>query len=277
MFAAVRGLIHDDPDDLRGTALLLAAGSASQLFVRSRVFLLADRVFIVNVLFWCEIPYRLIRKAEGGLGNGLSVYLKDTPSEDSELHVIAFVGSLMDHRWRTAEKAVKVINKSKKRAVGKCEAGDVRRRGIIRDPVVETFAVLALVAIAASLFVSTRRPDGRSDYGLSWSWGSETPSVGFNTGVSFMSSNATDFEQLRGDGWGGTLTGAYIVGATVSHERAIDTTNSRGEPVGTTSVGLVGGFAVEAGVTTSHNTSVGRIGDIANDMVNGAKWIVGMG
>lgn len=154
LFAAVRGLIHDDPDDLRGAALLLAAGSASQFFVRSRVFLLADRIFIVNVLFWHEIPYRLVRKVEGGRGRGLSIYLKGEPSEDSELHVIASAGSLMDRRWRTSEKAAKVINKSKKRAAGKFEDGDVRRRGIIRDPVVEVFAVLALVAIAASFFVN---------------------------------------------------------------------------------------------------------------------------
>lgn len=85
-----------------------------------------------------------------------------------------------------------------------------------------------------------------------------------------MSSNATDFDQLRGDGWGGTLTAAYGVGATVSHERAIGATNSRGEPVGATSVGLVGGLGVEAGATTSHGTQVGRISDIG-------KWIIGMG
>lgn len=117
-------------------------------------------------------------------------------------------------------------------------------------------------------FVSTRRPDGKSDYGFSLSKGMEAPSVGYNWGVSFMSSNATDFDQLRGDGWGGTLTGAYGVGATISHERAIGALNSRGEPVGTTSVGLVSGVGVEAGLTSSHGTQVGRIGDIA-------KWIVG--
>ncbi|MEV0322455.1 RHS repeat domain-containing protein [Streptomyces sp. NPDC050658] len=115
---------------------------------------------------------------------------------------------------------------------------------------------------ASLCFVSTRRPDGKSDYGFSFSKGSETPSAGGNLGITFMSSNATDFEQLRGDGWGGTLTGAYGVGGTFSHERAIGAVNSRGEPVGTTNVGLVGGFSAEAGVTTSHDTQVGRIGDI---------------
>ncbi|MET8685079.1 RHS repeat-associated core domain-containing protein [Streptomyces sp. NPDC004732] len=115
---------------------------------------------------------------------------------------------------------------------------------------------------ASVCFVGTRRPDGKSDFGISLSKGSETPSVGFNGGISFMSSNATDFEQLRGDGWGGTLSGAYGIGGTVSHERAIGATNSRGEPVGTTSFGLIGGIGAEAGVTTSHGTKVGRIGDI---------------
>ncbi|MEU8957988.1 RHS repeat-associated core domain-containing protein [Streptomyces sp. NPDC048518] len=114
----------------------------------------------------------------------------------------------------------------------------------------------------SACFVSTRRPDGKSDFGVSLSKGSETPSVGFNGGISFMSSNATDFEQLRGDGWGGTLSGAYGIGASLSHERAIGATNSRGEPVGSTNVGLIGGLGVEAGVTSSHDTKVGRIGDI---------------
>src|SRR5690606_2635229 len=71
---------------------------------------------------------------QGGRGRGLSLYLKDEPSEDSELHVIAFAGSLMDRRWRTAEKTAKVINKSKKRATKNNEADGARRRGVIRDP-----------------------------------------------------------------------------------------------------------------------------------------------
>ncbi|MFF5881796.1 hypothetical protein [Streptomyces sp. NPDC012589] len=92
---------------------------------------------------------------QGGRGRGLSLYLKDEPSEDSELHVIAFAGSLMDRRWRTAEKTAKVINKSKKRATKNNEADGARRRGVIRDPVVEAFAVLGLIAIAASFFVNS--------------------------------------------------------------------------------------------------------------------------
>ncbi|WP_338119343.1 RHS repeat-associated core domain-containing protein [Streptomyces parvus] len=119
---------------------------------------------------------------------------------------------------------------------------------------------------ASICFVSTRRPDGKSDYGFSLSKGSETPSVGINAGLSFISSNATDFEQLRGDGWGGTVSGAYGIGATIGHERAIGAQNSRGEPVGTTSVGLLAGIGGEAGITTSHGTQVGRIGDIANSL-----------
>lgn len=119
---------------------------------------------------------------------------------------------------------------------------------------------------ASVCFVSTRRPDGKTDYGFSLSDGWEAPSVGLNAGITFMSSNATDFEQLRGDGWGANATAAYGVGATVSHERAVGGWNSRGEPVGTTEVGLVGGIGVEGGFSTSSGTRVGLISDGLRDL-----------
>ncbi|WSB27164.1 RHS repeat protein [Streptomyces sp. NBC_01788] len=120
-------------------------------------------------------------------------------------------------------------------------------------------AGLGLGVTASVCLLSTTRADGKTDYGLSFSKGSETPSVGANLGVGLMGSNATDFEQLRGDGWGGTLTAAFGVAVSGSHERAIGARNSRGEPVGATTVGVGTGLGVEGGLTTSHNTRIGKL------------------
>ncbi|MYR56501.1 RHS repeat protein, partial [Streptomyces sp. SID625] len=111
----------------------------------------------------------------------------------------------------------------------------------------------------SACLVSTTRSDGKTDYGVSFSKGSETPSYGANLGFGLMGSNATDFEQLRGDGWGGTLTGAFGIAVSGSHERAIGATNSRGEAVGATTIGVGTGLGVEGGVTTSHGTRVGKL------------------
>ncbi|MGW6294634.1 hypothetical protein [Streptomyces sp. NPDC055058] len=155
LFAITDGLMKNDADSFLATALILITGAASQLFVRSRMILLPDRIFIINALFWHELPYRSIQRAEGGRGNGLSVLLKEASGGDSEVPVIAFAGSMMDHRWRTAEKAAKITNKAKKKAAGKFANDTVKRRGIIRDPIVEVFSILALTAAATSLFVSS--------------------------------------------------------------------------------------------------------------------------
>lgn len=112
---------------------------------------------------------------------------------------------------------------------------------------------------ASVCLVNTTRPDGKTDYGVRFRKGSETPSVGANVGIGLMGSNATDFEQLRGDGWGGTVTGAFGVAVSGSHERAIGAENSRGEAVGSTTIGLGAGLGVEGGFTTSHNTRVGKL------------------
>ncbi|MEU7697184.1 RHS repeat-associated core domain-containing protein [Streptomyces sp. NPDC039028] len=112
---------------------------------------------------------------------------------------------------------------------------------------------------ASVCIVTTSRPDGKTDVGLSLSKGIEAPSVGVNGTVSMMGSNATDFENLRGDGWGATGTAAYGIAVSGAHERAINTQNHRGEPVGTTSLGLGVGLGVEAGVTSSYGTRVGKL------------------
>ncbi|MFE7096578.1 RHS repeat domain-containing protein [Streptomyces erythrochromogenes] len=112
---------------------------------------------------------------------------------------------------------------------------------------------------ASLCLVATDRSDGKTDYGVSFSKGSETPSVGANLQLSGMRSNATDFEQLRGDGWGGTATVGYGLSVSAAHERAIGARNNRGEPVGTTSMSAGVGVGAELGMTTSHGTRIGKL------------------
>ncbi|WP_435209916.1 hypothetical protein [Streptomyces sp. bgisy034] len=133
--------------------MLLVVGVITYGFVRSRVHLLPTGVVVVNVITWREIPYGLLHKVEAGPGRGLALYVKGLPEEDSEIHSIGFAGSLVDRRFRTAEKAAKQINKAKKRWRGATDSNAVVRRGIVRDPVVESFVVMALGFAIASLFV----------------------------------------------------------------------------------------------------------------------------
>ncbi|MFJ6612697.1 RHS repeat domain-containing protein [Streptomyces sp. NPDC091289] len=107
--------------------------------------------------------------------------------------------------------------------------------------------------------LATTREDGKTTYGASFSKGSETPSVGLNANIGLMGSNATDFSQLRGDGWGASVAGAWGPGASISHERAIGAVNYRGEPVGATTVSVGVGAGIEAAATTSHGTMIGHM------------------
>ncbi|MFI1678084.1 RHS repeat domain-containing protein [Streptomyces sp. NPDC020607] len=104
---------------------------------------------------------------------------------------------------------------------------------------------------ATGCLVRTKRPDGKSDYGFSFSRGSETPSVGASLTVGMMGSNATSLKQLEGDGWGGSIGGGWGPGAYLAHERGIGTTNDYGRPVGSTSLSVGAAAGAEAGVTTS--------------------------
>ncbi|MFE9258633.1 RHS repeat domain-containing protein [Streptomyces sp. NPDC006879] len=108
---------------------------------------------------------------------------------------------------------------------------------------------------ATGCIVSTTRPDGKTDYGLSGSLGSETPSVGANLQLSGMRSNATQIKQLEGEGFGGTVTGSYGLSVSLAHERGVGTINDRGEPVGATSMSAGIGVGLEAGVTSSWTKS----------------------
>ncbi|GAA4794398.1 hypothetical protein GCM10023329_53730 [Streptomyces sanyensis] len=99
-------------------------------------------------------------------------------------------------------------------------------------------------------FVRTIREDGKSDYGVTWSASKEAPSIGFSLSGGLMGSNATSLEQLGGESWGGTVGGAWGPGAYLTHERAVDTINRYGEPVGNTSLFVGAGAGVELGLTS---------------------------
>ncbi|WP_326649961.1 MULTISPECIES: RHS repeat-associated core domain-containing protein [unclassified Streptomyces] len=114
-------------------------------------------------------------------------------------------------------------------------------------------------ATASVCLLSTTRQDGKTDYGVSFSKGFEAPSVGANATIGLMGSNATDFEQLRGDGWGGTLGAGLGPGAYLSHERSIGATNHRGEAVRSTTVSVGAAAGLEAGLTSSYGTRIGKM------------------
>ncbi|MEU3401363.1 RHS repeat domain-containing protein [Streptomyces filamentosus] len=120
-----------------------------------------------------------------------------------------------------------------------------------------SFGVGAGGAVEGCL-VATTRMDGKTTYGASFSYGSELPSAGANATIGLMGSNATDFEQLRGDSWGGTVAGGLGPAASIGHQRGEGAFNYRGEPVGSTTVSVGAGLGVEAGLATRHNTMVGH-------------------
>lgn len=152
-WAAFDGFTGTDPEALRGAAMLLVVGVVTYAFVRSRVHLVPSGVVVINLITWREIPYSLLHKAEAGPGRGLAIYVRGVPEEDSEIHSIGFAGSLVDRRFRTAEKAAKQINKAKKRGRSASSSDAVVRRGVVRDPVVESFVVTAVGLAIASLFI----------------------------------------------------------------------------------------------------------------------------
>ncbi|WP_206432852.1 hypothetical protein, partial [Streptomyces sp. ADI98-12] len=112
--------------------------------------------------------------------------------------------------------------------------------------------------------VTTQRPDGKMDVGLSAGYGGEAPSVGFSAQYGMYGSNADDFEQLRGDGTGMNVSIGAGIAASVEHEKAINRVNgavtpvlnSRGEPVSSTSLSIGVGAGFEAGVSSSYNNSI---------------------
>ncbi|WP_406185582.1 RHS repeat-associated core domain-containing protein [Streptomyces sp. NBC_01006] len=112
---------------------------------------------------------------------------------------------------------------------------------------------------ASVCLIGTSRPDGKTEYGVSFSKGTEAPSVGANLQLSGMRSNATDFEQLRGDGWGGSLTASYGLSLSTAHERSIGSRNIRNEPVGTTSFSAGIGVGAEVGLSQTYGTRIGHL------------------
>ncbi|MEV0783269.1 RHS repeat-associated core domain-containing protein [Streptomyces sp. NPDC050423] len=115
--------------------------------------------------------------------------------------------------------------------------------------------------------VTTKRPDGKTDYGLSVNYGAEFMSFGGGVQYEMYGSNADDFEQLRGDSTGANASLGLGVQVSGSHEYAINRSgdsvgvvrNSRGEPVTTTSLAVGAGVGVELGVQSSYGTRIGHL------------------
>lgn len=115
--------------------------------------------------------------------------------------------------------------------------------------------------------VTTKRSDGKTNYGLSFNYGAETTSVGAGLQYEMYGSNATDFDQLRGDSTGANASLGVGVSVSGSHEYAVNRTgdkvdvvlNSRGEPVTTTSLAAGAGIGFEAGVQSSYGTRIGHM------------------
>ncbi|MFE8949063.1 hypothetical protein [Streptomyces sp. NPDC007856] len=88
--------------------------------------------------------------------------------------------------------------------------------------------------------VETRTPDGRNQLNLMYSGGSTTAGwdFGASANVGLVKSNADDISQLKGAGW--DKSGSFHAGLGMwgSHQTAIGTNNSKGDPVGTVSAGV---------------------------------------
>ncbi|AJE43341.1 hypothetical protein [Streptomyces nodosus] len=151
--AALDGFRKRETDGLQVAVMALVLGAAVYSLVRSRVHLTSTGILVVNCVFWREIPYSLLKKAEAGRGRGLAVYVKGALEQDAEVYSIGFAGSLIDQHFRTAERAAKVINKAKKKARRTQDVNPVVGRGIVRDMVVEISMAIAFVLAITSLFV----------------------------------------------------------------------------------------------------------------------------
>uniref|UniRef100_UPI000565F541 RHS repeat-associated core domain-containing protein n=1 Tax=unclassified Streptomyces TaxID=2593676 RepID=UPI000565F541 len=112
--------------------------------------------------------------------------------------------------------------------------------------------------------VTTKRPDGKTDYGLSGNYGAEFMSFGTGVQYEMYGSNADDFDQLRGDSTGANASIGLGVEVSGSHEYAINrsgnsvnvVSNSRGEPVTATSLSVGVGLGVELGVQSSYANGI---------------------
>ncbi|MFE7208703.1 hypothetical protein ACFY0A_02000 [Streptomyces sp. NPDC001698] len=92
-------------------------------------------------------------RGRGGRGRGLVLRIKGVPEEDAEVYSIGFAGSLLDRRFRTAEKAAKEIKEAKRKARGTQDVALAARRGIVRGLIVEISTAMAFGLAITSIFV----------------------------------------------------------------------------------------------------------------------------
>ncbi len=85
---------------------------------------------------------------------------------------------------------------------------------------------------ATGCLIRTRRPDGKSDYGLSGTFEHQVgASAGLGVSAQEMFSNADDFDQIRGESAGVAGSAGLGWGVTGSHRGTFGTRNSRGDIV----------------------------------------------
>ncbi|WP_307866104.1 RHS repeat domain-containing protein [Streptomyces smyrnaeus] len=115
----------------------------------------------------------------------------------------------------------------------------------------------------SACITNTSRPDGKTDYALTWSSGRESPSVGASGTLGLMSSNADDISQIAGGGAGYDVSGGLGPAASFSYSEAVGprgsrVQNSRGEDVSSVTLGGGTGVGVE-GSFGGNETRVKRL------------------
>ncbi|WP_051845805.1 RHS repeat-associated core domain-containing protein [Streptomyces sp. NRRL F-5053] len=110
----------------------------------------------------------------------------------------------------------------------------------------------------SACLVNTTRPDGKTDYAITWSRGAESPSVGASATAGMLASNADSLDQIEGTGAGYSVSAGAGPAVSFSYEEAPHTRNSRGEGVSAVNLGVGAGVGVEGSIGGSE-TSVYRL------------------
>lgn len=148
---AVDGFAKQEGGTIRGSALVLGAGALCVRIVRSRIHLKTHSLVIVNPIFWFELPYGEIYRAEMNSGGSLVVRAKGRVNPDEDALSVGFAGSLLDLYFKTTERVVREINKKKKRAPRVTAA--TKERGVALDVFADFQVVCAFILVLASLFL----------------------------------------------------------------------------------------------------------------------------
>lgn len=149
--AVFDGFAKQEGGTVRGAALILAVGALCVRIFGSRIHLKADSLVIVNPIFWWELPYGEIYRAEMNSGGSLVVRVKGRVDPDEDALSVGFAGSLLDQYFKTTEGVVREINKRRKRAPRATAA--TKERGVAVDALADFQVACALILVPISLFL----------------------------------------------------------------------------------------------------------------------------